>query len=201
MRDGAYGQINAAQGLHHWNVENSKNMLMVKTSGGASMTEAINDQGWMHSNLHKLFSSQDFKCKTYPDPPGPLYKALKDYLLLYFSPASFETIWKCIVTMKPFMGKAFSVITILSALLMAGFEGKKVNVQTVLNHNPEFNNLCEESAQKVSDLVAIDLSTYWWQNGLIHEKIFDEAFNDDDDIDNNNHRRGKPLNELATNRQ
>ena len=45
-----------------------------------SMTESINDGGWMHSNLHSLFTSPNFKCKQAFDPPGILYSTLKEYL-------------------------------------------------------------------------------------------------------------------------
>ena len=94
--------------------------------------------------------------------------------------------------MKPFMGKAFTTITILSALLIAGFEGDRVNVLTILNHNVEFTKLCQASSDKVLNLTINEFSTYWWQHALIHEHIFDEAFRYDDDIDTNNNRTGKP---------
>ena len=105
------------------------------------------------------------------------------------------------VAVKPFMGKAFSELAILSALLIAGFEGDKINILTIMNHNLEFNKLSNDSSNKVLRLIKTDFCDEWWRKSLIPEIVFDEAFRDDEDIDNNNHRTGKPLNDLATNRQ
>lgn len=200
IRDGAFGPINAGSGLHDWNVRKRKKMYMLKTSGGGSMTENTNDLGWMHSILHKLFKSQDFKCKQYADPPGPFYSAAKKYLKNYLSPASFDTYWKAIKAMRPFMLKAFSPMAVLSALKLGGFDGKDINYHTILGHNLEFDNLPQEDADKVISLIPL-FATYWGQNGLIYENIFDEVFAGDVNIDTLADRKGKPLNEMATNRQ
>jgi hypothetical protein len=113
MRDGAFGQISAGRALHDWCRRLAHNIFLVKTSAGQSMTEATNDLGYMHSILHKLFKSKDFKCKQMDDPPGPLYKHLKKFLQKYLAPASFRTFWKCIVAMKPFMLKALTTMTVV----------------------------------------------------------------------------------------
>ena len=202
MRDGAYGQINAAHGLHDWNVRHNHNMFMIKTSGGCSMSESPNDLGYMHSILHNLFKGKDFKCKVYDDPPDPSYAALKKYLKKYIVAASFDTFWRCIVAMRPFMGKAFTTMNILSALKLAGFEGGRIVIETVMAHNVEFGKLGGSQSDKVLGLIRTVFCRYWWRHALIHEKIFDEVFDGEEDIDTLEDRVGKkPLNELATNRQ
>ena len=176
-------------------------MFMAKWSGGCSMTESINDGGWMHSNLHSLFTSPNFKCKQAFDPPGILYSTLKEYLKDHLTPASFSTYWKCICAMVPFMLKAFSPMTVLSALELVGFDGDKINTKTIMGHNVEFASLDEAVAQNLLGTIDTVFYNYWWKHGLIHENIFDEIFEGEADIDKLSDRVGKPLNELATNRQ
>ena len=80
IRDGAYGQINCMRAVHDKNVRDGRHHLYVKSSGGCSMTESINDLGYGHSNLHRLINSKDFECKEYTDPEGGLYAAAKSHL-------------------------------------------------------------------------------------------------------------------------
>lgn len=202
IRDGAFGQINIGPEMDKWNKDRGRHMFMAKWSAGCSMSEATNDLGYMHSILHKLFTSKDFRCHERSDPPGELYSALKTFLKTHLTPASFRTYWKCICAMELFMNKAFTPMTVQSALKKGGFEGDAMNATTILAHNPEFTRLSVGQSSELLRLIDTVLKPYWWQNGLIHESVFDELFEGDDDIDTlNNVRAGKPLNDLATNRQ
>lgn len=135
------------------------------------------------------------------DPPGPLYQRLKKFLQKYLAPASFKTFWKCIVAMKPFMLKAFTTMTVLSALKTGGFEGDSININTIMGHNVEFSNLPQGQSDKVLGLIESVFSHYWYNHALIHEKVFDEVFDGECDIDTLSNMYGKDLNLMATNRQ
>lgn len=202
IRDGAYGQINAGPTMDRWNESKQRKMFMVKWSAGGSMSEAINDLGNMHNILHSLFSSPEFKCKDRSDPPGNRYLLLKHFLQKYLTPASFQTFWKCIISMETFMLKAFTPMNVQSALVKGGFEGDKINPRTIMSHNLEFAQIQPiERANELLRLIDTVFVPYWWNHGIIHEQIFNEVFDGEEDIDTLNVREGKPLNELATNRQ
>jgi hypothetical protein len=201
MRDGAFGQVNAGRGLHDWCVRHEKIVHLVKTSAGASMSEAINDLGYMYSILHKLFASADFSCKQYEDPPGLLYSRVKKYLKEYLAPASFHTYWKCVVAMKPFMLKAFTPMTVQSALRLGGFEFDRINIRTIMGSNVEFSNLPRGQSDKVLGLIETVFCNYWFQHTLIHKNISDKVFDGEKDIDTLSNRVGKPLNDMSANRQ
>ena len=201
LRDGAFGQINAGPAIDSYNKSKGREMYMAKWSGGCSMTESPNDGGYMHSILHKAFGSPEFKCKTYADPPGMLYATLKAYLRRYLASASFQTLWKCIVAMEPFMDKAFTQSNTLSALSSVGLDGGEINVLTILSKNPEFAKIQSASrAEEIVQLTRSVFSSYWERNGIIHEDVFDQVFGAESDIDTLGDRAGKPLNAMATNR-
>lgn len=201
IRDGAYGQINIGPTLHEWCLKHQKKVLLLKTSGGCSMTEAINDLGFMHKILHSYYSGKLFKGREYDDPPGPLYAFVKEYLLKYLSPGSFETYWKFLCTLEPIVDKAFGQMTVLSALKIGGYDGRTINSKTIMGHNKEFAELDQDRSDYILDLVDSVFCSYWYYHGLIHENVFEEVFGGEWDIDTINNRTGKPLNELATNRQ
>ena len=79
--------------------------------------------------------------------------------------------------------------------------GAQVDIKKILGHNPEFAGLEEGKAQQVLQLVKDVFAPYWEEHGLIHENIFDEIFAGEEDIDKLRNRHGKPLNQLATDRQ
>jgi hypothetical protein len=188
--------------MDRWNVAKGRSMFMTKWSAGCSMSEATNDLGYMHSILHNLFASPDFKYKQRQDPPGLRYSALKAYLKEHLDSDSFQTFWKCICAMELFMLKAFTPMNVQSALLKGGFEGSIINTHTIMSHNVEFVALDEEEAEHLLQLIDYVLVPYWRDHGIIHEFIFDELFEGEENIDTlNNIRKGKPLNELSTNRQ
>jgi hypothetical protein len=167
------------------------------------MTENTNDLGHMHDGLHRLFSSHDFKCKEAADPPGALYATLKSYLSSYIAPASFRTFWKCICQMESFMLRAFCRMNVISALRLGGFEGDKINIKTIMEHNIEFVQIQPViKAHEILQLIEKVFTPYWRDHGFIHEYVFDEVFEREENIDTLNMQRvGKPLNDLPTNRQ
>lgn len=61
--------------------------------------------------------------------------------------------------------------------------------------------LPQDRAEYVLGITDTVFASYWEKNGLIHENIFDEVFEGENDIDALSNRIGKPLNELSTNRQ
>ena len=79
--------------------------------------------------------------------------------------------------------------------------GAEVDIEKILGHNPEFAGLEEGKAQHVLKLVKEVFAPYWEENGIIHENIFDETCAGEEDIDKLRNRQGKPLNQLATDRQ
>ena len=100
------------------------------------------------------------------------------------------------------MNKAFTSMNVQSALMTAGFEGSTINPRTILGHNHEFVNLCRVDANNLLRLIDLVFVPYWREHGIIHECIFEEVFAGEENIDTlNNIRQGKPLNEMATNRQ
>ena len=102
--------------------------------------------------------------------------------------------------MDPFMLKSFSVMNVQSALKTAGFDGGEINARTIMAHNIESCSFQPTTrAEKLLRLIQAVFVSYWWQHG----NIFDDVFDGEEDIDtlNPNRREGKPLNELATNRQ
>lgn len=202
MRDGCYGQINAASQIDAWAKAKGRSLLLGKYSAGMSMTESLNDLGYGHANLKALIEHKDFKCKQYDDPPGACYAAAKKYLRTHLAPASFKTYWTLICAFEPFILKAMTPTTILSAAKAAGFDGEKINTLRIMSHNLEFAQIQPpKRAQDLLDTIETVFTPYWWQHGLIHENIFNEVFDGETDIDTLKDRNGKPLNVMATNRQ
>lgn len=166
------------------------------------MTESMNDLGWGHANLKAQVQHKDFKCKQYPDPPGANYAAAKKYLEKYLAPASFKTFWSLICAFEPFILKAMTPSTLLSAAKASGFDGDKIDPTRIMMHNLEFAQIQPRSrALTLLDTISSVFTNYWWQHGLIHENIFNEVFDGEMDIDTLKEREGKPLNDMATNRQ
>jgi hypothetical protein len=78
--DGAYGQIVAITKFIT-KLDNAKDTLFIKYSGGASMTQSPNDVGHCHMVLHSLYRSNKYKdCNNIADPEGPHWQELKSFL-------------------------------------------------------------------------------------------------------------------------
>ena len=137
----------------------------------------MNDLGHGHDQLHNLITSSDFKCKIYNDLPGALYATAKKYLMEHLTPASFKTFWKFICAFEPFVLKAMTPMTLLSAAKMAGFDGETIDASRIMSHNLEFVKIKPlAKAEEVIALIQNVFTPYWWAHGLIHEHIFDEVF-------------------------
>jgi len=84
------------------------------------MTQSFNDAGFMHKNLHSLFSSNHYRYDDVTDPPGEVYGQLKQYLQLYLEPASLRTVWKCFCSAESIIDKACTELNVMSALKSTG---------------------------------------------------------------------------------
>ena len=123
---------------------------------------------WVVERPHAAVNHRDFKCKLYADPTSPRYIAARAYLKKYLSPASFEMYWKLVPAFEPLVLKAMTSATIISAAVMAGFDGD-TNVDRILSHNREFVEQPPHEAYKIVGLVKTVFTSYWWNHGLIHE--------------------------------
>ncbi len=72
----------------------------------------MNDGGYGHSGLHRLFKSKKFKMRPYSDAASCLYKALKEYLKLHLTPASFKTYWAFICAFEPCVKTAINPVAV-----------------------------------------------------------------------------------------
>ena len=202
MRDGCYGQISAAEKIDVWAKGKGRTLLLAKYSAGCSMTESMNDLKFGHSGLHAAIASSDFKCEQRGDPPGALYAAAKKYLSQHLAPASFKTFWKLISAFEPFVLRAMNPQMLLSAAKLAGFDGEGIDTRRIMSHNLEFVQIQPPAkAEEVLALIDTVFAPYWARYGLIHENIFGEIFDGEANIDTLSDRAGKPLNDMATNRQ
>ena len=147
-------------------------------------------------------SSSDFKCEQRGDPPGSLYAAAKTYLSKFLAPASFKTFWKLICAFELFVLRAMNPHSLLSAARVAGFDCEGNGTRKIMLHNLEFAQIQPASkAEEVLAIIDTVFTPYWTQHGLIHENIFSEVFDGETSIDTLGDRIGKPLNDMATNRQ
>jgi hypothetical protein len=78
--------------------------------------------------------------------------------------------------MEGFMTKAFTPLNVQSALQKSGFNGADVDPKTILSHNYEFCALSEKQSIELLRLIDAVFVPYWWQNGVIHEFVFEGTF-------------------------
>jgi hypothetical protein len=168
------------------------------------MTQSPNDQGRMHSILHACYKSPQFRYDdAVSDPLGNQWTGLKALLNRYLEPSSFRTIWKCLSYAESFLNKAFSLKNVKSAFKKAGifpFNPKRIlGVVT-----PHFQMLDQEDADEVFNSIDYFVPIVE-ENGFVPEDDYDCYFEnaniDGVILDNKRDRKGKPLNELAVNRQ
>ena len=199
IRDGAFPAINATNKIHTRNLEKQFCILFAKWAAGCSMTQSFNDAGFMHKNLHSLFSSNHYRYDDVTDPPGEVYGQLKQYLQLYLEPASLRTVWKCFCSAESIIDKACTELNVMSALKSTGVTPR--DNKPILGKNPEFGMLTDRT--KIDKVLnCIDHFTDLYdQKGMVMEEEYDEYFLEDDDIDTQPPRVGMPLNEMSTNRQ
>ena len=120
---------------------------------------------------HAAVNHRDFECKLYADPTSPRHIAARAYLKKYLLSASFDMYWKLVPAFDPLVLKAMTSATIISAAVMAGFDGDTINVDRILSHNREFVEQPPHKAYKIVGLVWTVFTSYWWNHGLIHEYI------------------------------
>lgn len=138
------------------------------------MTESLNDGGHGHDGLHRLFESKDFKMRPYSDPASPLYKALKNFLERYLTPASLKTFWSFICAMEPYVKKAINPVVVKSAAKKSGFESDKINVRTIMSYNSQFARLPDNKAEEVLGLIQTVLVPYFSDNQWIPKWLYPE---------------------------
>jgi len=166
------------------------------------MTESLNDTGYGHSGLHRLFESKHFKMRPYGDPANDQYKALKTFLQRYLTPASFKTYWAFLCALEPYVKNAINPIVIKSAALKSGFDGNKINVKRLMCFNETFVRLSDEKAEEMIGLVTTVLAPYFRDNQWIPETLYPELFPTESGFGFTlSTQTGIPLNDRATNRQ
>jgi len=199
--DGAHPQIAAI--LNALNDDQAKKFLYflyVKYAGGCSLTESPNDRGRCHAIFHYLFGSSDFRYERNPfDPPGQVWQQLKSLLQRNLAKASFDTFWQCLRHFKDFVGKAFSRMNIQSAFQVSGVY--PFVPETILTTCPAFCEMSEEDAVFVVDSIP-EMAELVRQKGYVPEEDFARIFAARPDCPQPSVKEsGKPLNEMATNRQ
>lgn len=199
--DGAFGQIDATTNkkFTEFMEKYAKHTVRTKWSASRSLSESPNDLGWMHSILHTSFSSYHFRYGAFKDPPGGVWKGLKEFLDKHLEKASFKTVWRALVHGKEYIEKAFNKKNILSAFRVAGIE--PFDTVTILAHNPHFNTLSPADAQWVVDTAVPELAEVCSKNGYVPEEDFKRVLEKRPGVDNSVARKGKKLNDMAVNRQ
>jgi len=176
-----------------------KNIFMIKYAGGSSMTQSANDTGKMHLLLKQCFASKAF---WYDDPPDmsdlSAYKGLQGVLKDTLDPSSYRTVWKCICNASLFLSKAFHPMNIRSAFATSGTV--PFNPGTIMNVSPTFRSLPQEEADYVMGLAPI-LGETIQQKGYVPESTLDELFAEHPLLNDVAPKKGKPLNDMVTNRQ
>ena len=166
------------------------------------MTQSMNDGGHGHDGLHRLFESKHFKMRPYEDPASSRYTALKDYLELHLTSASFKTYWAFVCAFEPYIKNAINPIVVKSAAKKSGFESNRINVKTIMSYNKEFVGLTDQKAIEVVGLITTVLVPYFRDHQWIPESLYPQLFHTENGFDFTlSTRSGTPLNDLTTNRQ
>jgi hypothetical protein len=69
------------------------------------MVQQPNDTGHMHRVLKLMFHSRRFRYGRIADPIGGSWVQLKMFLKERLTGPSFETLWRCLKNVKPFVHK------------------------------------------------------------------------------------------------
>lgn len=162
------------------------------------MSQAVSDDGIMHSETHKHYTSRGYRYDDVDDPPGEAYRLVKKELQDALEPASFQTVWKCFCVAEIFIDKAFTESNVLSALKSCGICPRD-NLR-ILGKNPEFASLSESEAGFVVATIQY-FSRVVDRRAFVPEEEFDEMFDGEINIDTIPHRVGMRLNAMSTNRQ
>jgi len=156
----------------------------------------------MHSTLHGLFKSNKFKYGSVIEPNGNNWIQLKG-ILQTLDPASFATVWKCIIHARYFLSRAFNDSAIKSAFEKAGlFVAAKSGSfcpNTILSQCAHWKNLSTDYSQWLLDQLP-RFYDHFKRDFYLKEEVF-SILAERNGIDNSPELRGKELNDLVTNRQ
>ncbi len=118
-------------------------------------------------------------------------------------PASFYTIWKCLVHSRHFLSRAFNDSAIRSAYEKSGIfvpdNGGSFSPITIMSQCPHWQKLSTDDAQWVIDQLP-HFHRKFEENFYLPEESF-QILAERNGIDNSNETKGKELNDLVTNRQ
>lgn len=175
------------------------NILFIKYCAGCSMTQSPNDVGKMHSILKQYTSAPDFRYEdSTPDPVGPKWDDLKQFLFDKQDTASSTTYWKCLKHSRDFIHKAFQPKTIKSAFKGSGIH--PFSPEYIMSKNPHFSSLQQADAEIIISMMP-ELKDYVIKKGYVTENEFKHLLEPYPGIDNCEDRAGMELNEMVTNRQ
>jgi len=187
--------------VNKWCNDNQYPIIMMKYAAACSMTQSPNDQGRMHTILHKSFSQTSFRYGdiVVNDPPGKAFRELKTLLQSKLDGSSFNTVWKCIQHAQMFLNKAFTQQSVLSAFKKSGVY--PYDPKIILSHCPHFQKMTQDKAEflhsKIPELV--DLCE---QHGIVPEEDYDRILSQYPEVDNCPIKlTGKRLNDKVPNRQ
>jgi hypothetical protein len=174
--------------------------LYAKYSAACSMSQQVNDVGYMHTTLHAQFKSPSFHYNDdLLEPAGTCWAQLKSKLLKHLSAASFRTYWKCLCHTADFMDKAFTRMTVKSAYRLSGVY--PYNAGYILSRCPCFPGLPQDAADHVVNSIP-QLADACEQHGIVPEEALAKVLEDHAACPHYAPKtKGKPLNEMVTNRQ
>lgn len=198
--DGAYGQVTAiTDHMSDYIYKYALYVLMMKYGAGRSLSESPNDLGWMHSILHKCFKKYKFKYGPFDDPPGKVWADMKRFLKNHLDGASFLTVWRCFCHAEEFLDKAFTKSNLRSAFRASGIA--PLDYVTVMSHNPHFRTLEKGDAEWIISEAIPQAAAVCAEKGYVPEDDLKRILAVRPNIDNSAPRKGKALNDMATNRQ
>ena len=133
----------------------------------------------------------------------------------YMATPEFESVWPAMIAAPSYIGKAFSQMNGQSALTLSGVEPRS-DVK-IFNVHPNWDKLTQKQAQHVLNCVEAH-SKIIDERGFISERVFDQTYQEGDAAalnaealaqSSNNVQidttlpktKGKPKNDMATNRQ
>lgn len=178
----------------------SPDTLFAKYSAACSMSQQVNDVGYMHATLHGQFKSVSFRYgEDFSDPKGHAWSLVKRKLEKYLPEASFRAYWKCLCHTGDFMGKAFTGMTVKSAYRLAGVV--PFNKGFILSRCPCFPDLTQDAAQHIVDSIP-GLADQCEEHGIVPEPALAAVLAGHPGCPQYAPKtKGKPLNEMVTNRQ
>lgn len=110
--DGASAQVEVMEGWLADEIEkNGWKIILFKSAAGMSMVQSPNDNGPCHCNAKKPFHTFEYKAadlEDFPEPIGPQWIYLKEWMRHHLDPGSFKTYWKAFKVAPKFLSDAFT---------------------------------------------------------------------------------------------